>query len=747
MRAPLYRLVATWLALAAAAPALAAQQMASADAAPAPRIGLVLSGGGARGAAHVGVLKVLEELRVPVHAIAGTSMGAVVGGLYARGMSAGEIESRLTSIDWEDAFRDRPARSMLNFRRRAEDADFLVQLPLGFREGRIFLPTGLIQGQKLSQMLRELTLPAAGLADFDALPTPFRAVATDLETGEAVVIEEGDLASALRASLSAPGIFAPVERDGRLLVDGGIANNLPVDVARSMGVDRLIVVDVSHAPASRERLASVGNVTNQMLTLLLRRQSQQQLATLRDGDVLVQPALGEASSFGFTRLSRIIETGRQSATAASDALAALAVTPEAYAQYQAARRPEPVPVVVRDVTVDAGSDEFSFTATELFGDLAGRELDVDALRRRIARHYGQGRLELLDYRLTDIRARDGHREADLSFVARDNSWGPNYIRAGLRLQDDFEGNTSFDAAVRLLLTDLNRYGAEWIWDAQVGGNPRIGTELYLPFSLRRRWFLEPAALFQVRNVPQYQGDDQVGELRVRSLAYGGSLGREIGNSGELRLGAERTLGESRVRLGEVSDEPVDFQYNELFARYSYDSRDSASFARRGQAALLEWRGQVSNRRLERVSDSVRLEWRGLHSRGRNTLMGWVSAGTLLDAGFADERSFFQAGGFLDLSGLPRDALVGPHMAVARLVYFRRIGNAGEGLLNVLPLYAGVSAELGNVWQRRGDIGFGSARKNGSAFVGLDSPLGPALFAVGFDSRGRHAFYLSLGVGF
>src|SRR5690606_25004316 len=185
MRALPYRLLAPWLLLAASHAGVAAEAPAVVEE-PRPRIGLVLSGGGARGAAHVGVLKVLEELRVPIDAIAGTSMGAVVGGLYASGMSAAAIERELTSIDWEDAFRDRPARSLLNFRRRAEDADFLVQLPLGFREGRFFLPTGLIQGQKLSQKLRELTLPTAGIHDFDALPTPFRAVATDLETGEAV---------------------------------------------------------------------------------------------------------------------------------------------------------------------------------------------------------------------------------------------------------------------------------------------------------------------------------------------------------------------------------------------------------------------------------------------------------------------------------------------------------------------------------------------------------------------------------
>src|SRR6266478_5738856 len=209
-----------------------------------PRVGLVLSGGGARGAAHIGVLKVLEELHVPIDAIAGTSMGAVVGGLYASGLDAHEIEAIMTSLNWQDAFRDRPPREDLTFRRKQEDQNFLVKFPLGLRGGKVLLPKGLIQGQRLNQTLRRLTLPVAHITNFDDLASPFRAVATDLETGEAVVIGSGDLTSAMRASLSAPGVFAPVEREGRLLVDGGIAENLPIDVARAMNVDILIVVDV-----------------------------------------------------------------------------------------------------------------------------------------------------------------------------------------------------------------------------------------------------------------------------------------------------------------------------------------------------------------------------------------------------------------------------------------------------------------------------------------------------------------------
>lgn len=745
MRALLYSLLVLGFTYAGAYPVHAAEEPA-AGMQQRPRIGLVLSGGGARGAAHVGVLKVLEQLRVPIDAIAGTSMGAVVGGLYASGMTAEEIDAALTSIDWEDAFRDRPARSLLNFRRRSEDSDFLVQLPLGFREGRFHVPAGLIQGQKLTQKLRELTLPAAAVTDFDALPTPFRAVATNLESGEAVVLSEGDLASALRASLSAPGIFTPVDLDGHLLVDGGLANNLPVDVARAMGVDRLIVVDVGLSLASREHLASVGSVTNQMLTILLRRESSKQLATLTEADILVSPELADASSYSFTRLANVVATGTAAARAASGRLSALSLSTQDYARYVAARERHTGTVVVRSVATDEASKAYATTATDLFGDMAGKPLDVDLLRRRVARNYGQGRLELLDYRLDKLEASDGQSEGDLLFTARPNTWGPNYVRVGLRLQDDFDGNTSFDAAVRFMLTDINRYGAEWVWDGQVGGNPRLGTELYLPFSARRRWFLEPAALFEIRNLPQYEGDDQVGELRVRTLRYGGALGREVGNSGELRAGGERTLGESRVRLGDASEAPVDFQFNELFARYSFDSLDSAAFPRRGQAATIEWRAQVSNRRLERVSDAVILDWRGARSWGANTLIGWLSAGSLLDAGFVDERSYFDAGGFLRLSGLPRESLRGPHMGLARLIYYRRLGSGGEGFLNV-PIYAGTSLELGNVWQRRHDIDWASTRRNGSLFLGLDTLLGPALFAAGYDSRGKHTFYLSLGRGF
>src|ERR1700679_1573429 len=264
---------------------------AAAPPAPArPRICLVLSGGGARGMAHIGVLRVIEELKVPVDCIAGTSMGAVVGGLYASGMSAAQIETTMRSVNWQEAFHDAPPRRDLNFRRKQDDRNFLVRLPLGLKHYHMLLPKGFIQGQTLQETLRQLTLPFSNTTNFDELPTPFRAVATDLVTGDAVLLEKGDLSIAMRASISAPGVFAPVEYQGRLLVDGGIAENLPIDVARAMHADILIVSDVSFPLQPRDRLDTALSISNQMLAIMVRNNADRQKATLSHQDILIEPS-------------------------------------------------------------------------------------------------------------------------------------------------------------------------------------------------------------------------------------------------------------------------------------------------------------------------------------------------------------------------------------------------------------------------------------------------------------------------
>ena len=278
-----------------------------------PRVGLALSGGGARGAAHIGVIRVLLEEGVAIDCIAGTSMGAIVGGLYASGMTLEEIEQALNDIDWDDVFIDSTNRADKTFRRKRDDDDFLIKRRLGFSNGKIKLPLGLVQGQKIDLAITKLTLPVALVDDFDKLPIPYRAVATDIGTGEQIVLGSGDLATAILASFSIPAAMVPVLIDGRMLVDGGIAANLPISVVREMGADIVIAVDISTPLRSQEEIGSVLSIAEQLSGLLTRRNTESEITTLTESDILISPKLGDISAGDFDRVNEAIPIGRAAA--------------------------------------------------------------------------------------------------------------------------------------------------------------------------------------------------------------------------------------------------------------------------------------------------------------------------------------------------------------------------------------------------------------------------------------------------
>ena len=729
------------------AAALPAQEVQSGSPAHRPRIGLVLSGGGARGAAHIGVLKVLEENRVPVDAIAGSSMGAVVGGLYASGLSAADVERIMTSVDWQDAFRDSPPRSSLNFRRKLEDQNFLVKFPLGIKSGKFRLPRGLVQGQKLTQILRGLTLPVAQVQDFDDLAIPFRAVATDIVTGDRVILGSGDLTTAMRASLSAPGVFSPVEADGRMLVDGGLSSNLPVDVAREMGVDILIVVDCGFPLLERGKLDSVATVSNQMLAILIRHNTAQQRKTLTATDVVIDPALGDFSSLDFTAHAKAMRIGEEAARGQSERLAALSVPAEEFKRIVDARvaRRSGLPRV-DFLRVETGSERYAGAIDALFSDQVGKTINVNKLERRVGELYGQGNLEIFDYRLVQGEAEGEPTPGyGLALNTRRNSWGPNYLRFGLQLQNDFDGNSSFNAAARVTMAEITKYGGEWVWDLQVGETPRVATEVYLPAGYRSRWFVMPHAEFQIRTLPIVSAEDRIlAEYRVRTTDFGVDLGRELGNYGEIRVGTGRTIGSAQVRVGDPLLPPNDFDTHNLFSEFRYDTLDDVNFPRHGASFQIGWnRERDDDSGSPDDADFMTFDQLYAHSWGRHTAILWTTAGSRLDDDINQLRSYFSLGGFLNMSGITPESLIGPHFAIARGIYYRQVGRRGQGFLNV-PVYVGASIELGNVWNSRHDISAESARTNGSLFVGLDTLLGPVYLATGFDEGGDSAWYLFLG---
>jgi NTE family protein len=718
---------------------------AAADPATRPRICLVLSGGGARGMAHIGVLKILEDLKIPVDCIAGTSMGAIVGGLYASGMTAQQIDATMRSLDWQEAFRDAPPRRDLAFRRKQDDRNFLVRLPLGLKHRTILLPKGFIQGQKLQETLRQLTLPFSNSTDFDLLPTPFRAVATDLETGAAVLMDKGDLAIAMRASMSAPGVFAPVELDGRLLVDGGLAENLPVNVARAMHADILIVSDVSFPLQSRAALDSALSISNQMLAILVRKDSDRQRASLTPQDILIEPDLGSTTATDFTSAGAVITRGEDAARAAIPKLAAYGVGDGAYREYltrRGAREPGLPPI--KFVRVDEQSKRYEKTIMAEMQPLLGKPLDLDQVGKHITDLYGLGNFETLDYTLVD-QGTGADEESGLEVRARRKSWGPNYLRFGLNLEDDFQGNSRYNAAVRFVLTELNDWGAELLTDLQIGSDPRIVSEFYQPLNASRTWFVAPSARIEARDLQVFSKNVLVADFRDREVEADLDVGRNLGNWGEIRAGLHRTNGLTRVRLGDPT--LVEQQYNigEYFFKFSYDQLDNVHFPREGQTFSLQWDANRTNLGADVASDKVTADWLMARSSGRNTVLLWTSAGTTLDGDYKSNAlpEFYSLGGFFNLSGLAPSSLIGPHYAIARAIYFRKIGRGGEGFFE-FPAYLGASLEVGNTWQHRGDISFASAHKDASLFVAFDTFLGPVYLGSGYDQAGTAAFYLFLG---
>jgi NTE family protein len=727
-----------------AAPALQAQPVDTqpgqlgAEPTSRPRIGLVLGGGGARGAAHIGVLKELERLRIPVDAIAGTSMGAIVGGLYATGVNADELEQLVSSLDWTAALSDKPAREDLSFRRKQDDRQFPINFELGIRGSELLLPKGVIQGQKLDLLLRELTLHASHINDFDDLPIPFRAIASDIVAGEAVIIGDGDLTKAIRASMSVPGVFAPARVNGKLLVDGGLIGNLPVDVMQGMGVDVIIAVDVEFPLYDSDELGSVLTISEQMLTILIRKETLRQIDRLTAEDVLIRPELGIYASTNFSDIVDTIGPGARAVVEQSDKLGELSMSETNWKDHVARRKLR-----------ENDNENLAFVRVVHDGKLApevlesrlsvavGDEIDATQLAKNANRLYGLQLYEHVDYSLVD---EDGLTGVEYRAVAK--SWGPNFLQFGISLEDDFDGSTAFNLSARMTRGGLNRLGAEWRTDLQLGTDPAILTEFYQPLSFDSRVFIAPRLELRQSNLKAFDASSTVARYRITDSQLSLDFGRELGTVGEFRVGAYRGGGNVRLKVGDPVLPNIDFETGGAFASLRFDSVDNAHFPRKGLLTDIRWNLSRPSMGADNKFDTIEADFSQTWSRGKSSLQLGLSYATTLDANTTIQ-DYFPMGGFLRLSGLERGAISGPHAALTKLVYYRRVSNTTGGLFET-PVYLGFSAEAGNAWQTRDEISFDTMIINGSVFVGVDSYFGPVYLAAGFAEHGYSNFYLFIG---
>jgi len=741
-------------ALAASALLSAAQTAAPAAATQAeppsrPRIGLVLSGGGARGLAHVGVLKVLERERVPIDVITGTSMGAIIGGLYASGMSADQLEAELLKVDWNAVFASRVDRQLLSQRRKEEDFEISPVLEIGMRNGELRAPLGALSGRGLETLLRRYTLPVRDVRDFDALPTPFRALATDMENGRPVVFSQGDLALALRSSMSVPGVFAPTEVDGRILGDGGLVNNVPVDVARAMGAQVLIVVNIGTPLAGRETLGSVGGLTAQMINILTEQNVQRSLASLSERDVLIAPELGSLTSSDFERTRELIGLGQQGAEPLVARLAALGVGETAYAQWRSARAQPGKP--------DATVSFVRFEGTELTNpqrfaaqleSRPGQPFDAAKAERDARRLAASGDYLRADYLLVSTAEGDG-----LVFDLEDKPWGPHYFRIGLDLETDFRGGSGFNVKISHNRHWLDANGSEWRNQVQIGQVPRWYTEIYHPLNwtlgISNDWFVSASAEAQRRDITRYDNDSGgvISLYNRKSARFGLDLGQPWAELGELRLGLvqliERTTPDVVTTALNAGDVATTVRETGVHASVVIDQLDYANFPTRGYRFDAEVAGGRRARSGAGLRDDfTRLEAEGtvVRSWGRHTLNLYARVqrtpqGTLSALGR------YTLGGFHQLSGYRSEQIDGNSVVFTRLTLYRR---AEHVPVFTRGFFAGATLEAGNAWARWSDVRADGLRSGMSAFLGADTGLGPVYFGLTYAPRGSTGLYLFVG---
>ncbi len=711
----------------------------SADQAESFGVGLVLGGGGARGAAHIGVLRVLERERIPVSHIGGTSMGSIVGGLYAAGYNADEIESILGSVDWRDMFSDDPSREVRPLRRKEDDYRFTMGYDLGFRDGQVMVPRGVLQGQKLLLLLRRMLWVVDLVDDFDQLPIPFRCVAASLSTGEGKVFNGGDLVVAIRSSMSVPGAFAPLRVDGELLVDGGIVDNVPLDVVRAMGADKLVVVDVGAPLLRDEQIGSPLSVGMQMINILMKQQTDLRLRELRDEDIYLQPDLGEFSSAAFDRALETVPAGVAAAEAQIERLRAHAVDQASWDAWQAHRRvrlQHDRPMIEFLQIVQDRSRTHSEVGERLQGQI-GRPLDPEVLEQAIQQTYAAGRYERIDWRLIE---KDGQLGALLNPV--DKGWGPNYLRFGLALSDNFDGASSYQLRAQADVTGLTRFGAEWRTRIDLGRETGLKTEFYAPFGNGSPWYLEPQARWFAIDQPVVVDGRQQASFRYSTLLGTAGVGYELSEGNRLTLSwlTGRTYLRRKIGSGDFP-EVADADIGALALRYRHDTLNSASFPDRGRRSDLA---------LELHRDSLRSDGDGevlrvVHDRAfASEHWRYLIGGRYLRTQGSEIglQSFEGLGGFGDLSGLDERALADRQLLYGRFVAMRRFGDA-QALFSV-PSYLGFSVEAGNTYDQPGDISAGSLIKAGSVFVAIDTLVGPIFVGYGHASNGSQSLYLRFG---
>ncbi|MCC4784701.1 serine protease [Vibrio splendidus] len=735
-----------------------------------PTVAVVLAGGGAKGAAHIGVLKALEEMQIPVDYITGTSMGAYVGGLYATGMSADEIESFIYTVDWNRGYRDRVNRSDRRVRDKEYEDRYQLNTDLGLGWGEIKARKGVVQGQNMLRILRETTGNLSPLDSFDNLAIPYRSVATDIIDLEEVVIDHGHLVDAMMASMSVPGALPPYEVEGRMLVDGGVTNNMPVDVARAMGADIVIAVDISTNYKSKEDFTNFLAAADQLSNYLVQRSTQEQAATLTDDDFFLRPDVGRMETTDFDKMPTAYHAGYEATRQYRDQLSKLALSNADYQHYiddkqKARKQLKHGDKTVVDKVVINNNTHYSdkLIANRLNLD-SGKVLKTSEIESQVKDLYALDRFELVTYEFDNV---DG--EDQLQVDVNEKSWGPNYLNFRFYLEDDFATESQYSIGMSANFTDINSHGAELRTNVEMGTDKLIEAELYSPFFSSQKLFTSASLVYsnQKRNLPANIEDIEEPTLDVTKDYLPMTYQEYIG---ELALGYQPTLWQEFKVGARYTDGDIEVAslpslgsggYTRIggFMSYRLDTLDNFSLPTKGYFVDLEYLishddfdndSSLADSEFNSESDTVyeiSANFMAAQSIEKHTLVAKFDFGMVESKNSVFPIDPKELGGFLNLSGIPRNSLIGQNLAYGSLIYRYKWFENDFGLFES-PFYIGASLEHGGVWSNN-DLSLDEAPMYtaGSLFAGVDSPIGPIILAYGKTEGNYDSVYLIIGTSY
>jgi NTE family protein len=704
-----------------------------------PKLALVLSGGGARGAAEIGALKVLEELHVVPDLIVGTSIGSIVGGLYATGWTPDEIEELLKTMDWNKLFSDRVDRRERTFRRKQDDVIVLIQGKVNFDGFKPYLPPGILGGQSMELFMKSLEIRSTGETDFDAFPIPYRAVATNLNTGEPLVFARGSLATAMRASMAIPGLFAPVEHDGVNLSDGGAVANLPIGIARAQGAEAVIAVDISSPlnPFPQESASFIDSI-NRMNSLLTVSNRSEDVGRLKPGDVFIQPDLTGLSFLAFDKAAEAVAKGYEAARAKISELKRFSASDEEWAAFRARRHRRPESdLVVNTVRVENTSGLDDRLVRQAINVPVGQPLDLPALDDELLRLNAMNVFGLIR---DGLDRKDGQSELVVTTPAKERGLGT--LQAGISLTDDFRGDTTYTVTLVHRLLAMNRLNGEWQNVVQFGTTGVISSQFYQPLDTRQHWFVAPLVKLWQDHQGIWVSGHQVAAYRVKQEQARLEGGRVLGNWGELRVGAYSASNRAILETGAQVFPDVGEHTGGVEGTFRIDTLDSTVFPTKGTLLTASYDVSLDSLGADTSYHTAFVSAGHAWTRGKNTFQALVQGGSNFDSQ-TTAFNLFRLGGLGYLSGYAENEFIGPKMGLARLMYYRRLVRLNVSSLRIRA-FAGASLETGNVYAKEQPVSWSTVRWSGGPFVGILTPIGPVVLGIGFAEGGITRWHLVIG---